>query len=140
MKFHRVSLSLPLFSASSALCFLVIMFCRIKLCLNNSSDDFRICQMCFRNSNIFICIYKAINCKINGRFTPVLKFFKLWNNLNGSSSSDWLRAWLSELTPAFMKHFNNVIGETHFQAAVSKVMASNMLTFVGDFPPSMLAI
>ena len=35
----------------------------------------------------------------------------------------------------FLKQFTNVIGETHSQVAVSKVIASNMLTFVGDLPP-----
>ena len=57
---------------------LIIMLCCIKMRLSNSSGYFRICQkMCFWSNNILICIYIAINCKINWRFTPVLKFFKL---------------------------------------------------------------
>ena len=119
-----------------------IMFSRIMLCLSNSINDFRIYQkMCFWSINIFICIYIAINLKSIG------DSHLSWNssscaasNLNGSSSSDWLRAWLSEFMPAFLKQFTNVIREIHSQAAVSKVMSSNMLAFVGELPPSMLVI
>ena len=119
-----------------------IMFYCIMLRLSNSINDFRIYQkMCFWSINIFICIYRAIYLKSIG------DSHLSWNssscaasNLNGSSSSDWLRAWLSEFMPAFLKQFTNVIREIHSQAAVSKVMSSNMLAFVGELPPSMLVI
>ena len=51
-----------------------------------------------------------------------------------------LRAWPSELMTVFLKQFINVIAETHSQAAVRKVMASNILTFVGDLSPSMVVL
>ena len=119
-----------------------IMFYCIMRRLSNSINVFRNYQkMCFWIINIFICIYIAIYLKSIG------DSHLSWNssrcaasNLNGSSSSDWLRAWLSELMPVFLKQFTNVIREMHSQAAVSKVMSSNMLPFVGDLPPSMLVI
>ena len=42
--------------------------------------------------------------------------------------------------PAFLKQLDNVVGETNSEAAVSKVMASKILTFEVDFLPSMLVI
>ena len=120
---------------------LVIMFRCIKLRLSNSSDDFSICQkMRFWSNNIFICIYIPIDFKSNWRFTLVLKFFKLCCKQFKRIIIIWLRAWLSELPLVFLKQFTNVVGKMHSQAAVSKVMASKMLTFVGDRLPSMLVI
>ena len=48
---------------------LIIMFYCIKLSLNK--------KIHFWGNNIFICIYIAINCKIDWRLTPALKLFKL---------------------------------------------------------------
>ena len=98
-----------------------IMLSYIMLRLSNSINDFRIYQkMCFWSINIFICIYVAINLKSIGDSHLSLNSSSCAaSNLNGSSSSDWLRAWLSEFMPAFLKQFTNVIREIHSQAAFS---------------------
>ena len=99
-----------------------IMFSYIMLRLSNSINDFRIYQkMCFWSIiNIFICIYVAINLKSIGDSHLSLNSSSCAaSNLNGSSSSDWLRAWLSEFMPAFLKQFTNVNREIHSQAVFS---------------------
>ena len=53
---------------------LVIMFYSIRLCLSNSSDDFRICRkMCFRSNNVSLMIISVTGMLFERAFLKQVK-------------------------------------------------------------------